>query len=79
MLIESGNEALTFNRKNAYETIEMLSVKDGINRNLYTRLIITRNSQQQPMNHGPGFCYYDLLYVSNNDLESRLIKDVVIY
>lgn len=78
-LIQAGNDALEFNRKNAYEIIEILAALNGVKNGKYSRLIITKKSNERPFNYGPGFYYYDLLYVSNNSEESRLIKDVVIY
>ena len=77
--INSGNEALENNRNNAYEIIQLLGAKEDINRGKYSRLIITKKLNIRPPNHGEGFYYYDLLYVSNNDMSSRLIEDVVIY
>jgi hypothetical protein len=79
MLIDAGNSALEFNRENAYEIIELLAAKEGIYKNLYSRLIITKKSDEVPTNYGHGFKYYDLLYVSNTEMESRLIQNVVIY
>jgi len=77
-LIKSGDQALEKNRKQAYETIELLAAKEGVNRCDYIKLIITKTQSQPPSNYGEGFCYYDLLYVGRNDLMSRHIKNVVI-
>lgn len=79
MLIEAGNDSLRYNRNQAYEIIQLLAAKEGIAKGEYSRLVITKKSDETPVNYGPGFHYYDLLYVSTTDMSSRLIPDVVIY
>lgn len=78
-LIEIGNKSLEYNRKQTYETIELLAAKDKISKGLISKLIITKKSDKYLANHGEGFCYYNLLYVGRNDLMSRYIEDVIIY
>ena len=78
-LVEAGNDSLEKNRLQTYETLEILSALNGVHKGKFSRLIITKKGEGTPENYGSGYYYYDLLYVSNSDLESRLIKNVIIH
>ncbi|MHA1766137.1 MAG: hypothetical protein ACTSVK_07730 [Promethearchaeota archaeon] len=77
--VEAGNRALGNNRLQAYETIQLLAARNEAKEGKFIKVIIERVSDEMPIGYGAGFYYFNLTYIAEDDLDTRRIKDFVIY